>query len=309
MTNLTNLTNVLTALALMVVANSVHVHADNCLHGPAVETGFITHGDGDQPNSLQAYSSSAAFDTVYFVSPSGHSGEDMATAYMEVRDLLSMSSDWSYSVELAINPPETNLAGVYGLFVGVATVSPISDIIEPDFELQEGCLYGLMLARQIEDDVAYDYTFPISLCAGETFEVDENLFFWERHAIDTYTVDYEFSGHTISLSATHADMPTRVFELPDTQSDRIASVGVIAIVDDSTVSFPTGHVWARDFCMSSGELCRGDVNGDGFVTMTDVLMLFDEWGSYCTGCPEDRDYSTRVNVHDLLIVLEHWGEC
>ena len=308
---MTNLTNVLTALALMVVASSVHVHADNCLHGPAVETGFITHGDGDQPNSLQAYSSSAAFDTVYFVSPSGHSGDDSASAFIEGRDLLSMSSDWSYSVELAINPPETNLVGAYVLVVGIVTIIPIPEITEPDFELQEGCFHGLMLTRQIADDVAYDYTYPISLCAGETLEVDENLYFWERHTIDTYTVDYDFSEHKVSISATHADMPTRVFELPDTQSDRTASFGVLAYAIKSTVPFPTGHVWARDFCMSSGELCRGDVNGDGFVTAADILVLLDVdiWDSDCTGCPEDCDYSSHVDVHDLLIALEHWGEC
>ncbi len=52
----------------------------------------------------------------------------------------------------------------------------------------------------------------------------------------------------------------------------------------------------------------GDLNGDGIVDVTDLLLLLGAWGS-CSGdpCPADLNGDGTVNVADLLILLGNWG--
>ena len=49
----------------------------------------------------------------------------------------------------------------------------------------------------------------------------------------------------------------------------------------------------------------GDVNGDGVVNVSDLLMIISAWGS-CTDCPEDLNGDGEVNVSDLLLILSFW---
>jgi len=53
-----------------------------------------------------------------------------------------------------------------------------------------------------------------------------------------------------------------------------------------------------------------DINDDGVVNVTDLLMLLAAWGP-CPGapdlCPSDLDSSGAVNVTDLLMLLADWG--
>lgn len=50
----------------------------------------------------------------------------------------------------------------------------------------------------------------------------------------------------------------------------------------------------------------GDVNGDGFVDITDLLAIVDMWGP-CVECPEDLNGDGVVDVVDLLEVVGNWG--
>lgn len=50
----------------------------------------------------------------------------------------------------------------------------------------------------------------------------------------------------------------------------------------------------------------GDVDGDGIVGVSDVLLVLASWGA-CDGCPADLDGSGAVNVTDLLLVLDNWN--
>jgi glucose/arabinose dehydrogenase len=54
----------------------------------------------------------------------------------------------------------------------------------------------------------------------------------------------------------------------------------------------------------------GDLNGDGVVDVIDLLMLLDAWGECLGGpqeCVEDINGDGVVDVLDLLILLDHWG--
>ena len=54
--------------------------------------------------------------------------------------------------------------------------------------------------------------------------------------------------------------------------------------------------------------CSSDVNGDGVVSVTDLLALIGDWGP-CGGCNTDIDGSGTVDVSDLLTVIGDWGPC
>jgi len=50
----------------------------------------------------------------------------------------------------------------------------------------------------------------------------------------------------------------------------------------------------------------GDSNGDGIITVTDLLALLAGWGD-CSGCAGDTDCDGQINVTDLLNLLAAWG--
>ena len=53
----------------------------------------------------------------------------------------------------------------------------------------------------------------------------------------------------------------------------------------------------------------GDMDGDGAVTILDMIILFSTWGSCstCIDCEADLDGDCAVNVSDLLILIGSWG--
>jgi len=57
--------------------------------------------------------------------------------------------------------------------------------------------------------------------------------------------------------------------------------------------------------------CVGDLNSDGVVNVSDLLILLGNWGTCddCSNCPADLNYDCTVNVSDLLILLGNWGTC
>jgi hypothetical protein len=52
-----------------------------------------------------------------------------------------------------------------------------------------------------------------------------------------------------------------------------------------------------------------DLNGDGVVDVADLLILFDNWGQCqnCNDCPADFNNDCVVNVADLLFMFDNWG--
>jgi len=56
---------------------------------------------------------------------------------------------------------------------------------------------------------------------------------------------------------------------------------------------------------SSG--CDPDINGDGYVNVSDLLVVIDQWG--LANSPADVNFDGIVDVADLLIVVGNWGPC
>ena len=53
----------------------------------------------------------------------------------------------------------------------------------------------------------------------------------------------------------------------------------------------------------------GDIDGDGTVGLSDLLILLADWGPCddCDDCPSDLDDDCTVGLSDLLILLANWG--
>jgi len=50
-----------------------------------------------------------------------------------------------------------------------------------------------------------------------------------------------------------------------------------------------------------------DINGDGYVDVSDLLVVIDQWR--LTDSPADLNFDGIVDVSDLLIVVGNWGPC
>ena len=92
---------------------------------------------------------------------------------------------------------------------------------------------------------------------------------------------------------------------------RLSWLGVSS--DDSIVGLSRGDGMPPAFIQSDfttlpgcDELLAGDVNGDGVVDVTDLLMIISAYGP-CPGCPEDLDGDGLAGATDILIVLANWG--
>ena len=59
-----------------------------------------------------------------------------------------------------------------------------------------------------------------------------------------------------------------------------------------------------DECASA---CVSDLNGDGYVNVSDLLNIIGQWG--LTNSPADVNEDGIIDVSDLLIVISNWGPC
>ena len=75
-------------------------------------------------------------------------------------------------------------------------------------------------------------------------------------------------------------------------------------VDNITVKEGANFHFEEEF-----PLGLGDLNGDGFVGVGDMLLLFASWGpcADCDDCPADLNGDCTVGVADLLLLFANWG--
>ena len=73
---------------------------------------------------------------------------------------------------------------------------------------------------------------------------------------------------------------------------------------------PDGNIEAWIATLPSAPECRADINADGSVNVTELLVLLASWGTCPAGeCPADFNTDGFVNVTDLLELLASWGAC
>jgi hypothetical protein len=94
---------------------------------------------------------------------------------------------------------------------------------------------------------------------------------------------------------------------PTSFADSVAMSGGKAIVGARgamVIPMPIGSTYIFDI---SETACLADINSDGYVNVTDLLVVIDQWGS--TDSPADINFDGIVDVSDLLIVVGNWGAC
>lgn len=79
-------------------------------------------------------------------------------------------------------------------------------------------------------------------------------------------------------------------------------------VDGGFFSYPTGSHNTEVEGEATLALVKrpGDVDGDEFVNVFDLISVLSAWGS-CIDCPQDFNGDNLLNVTDLLILLSAWG--
>jgi ligand-binding sensor domain-containing protein len=82
---------------------------------------------------------------------------------------------------------------------------------------------------------------------------------------------------------------------------------------DAVAFDANGDLWISALSEGVAVLLTGpsatppDLNGDGVVNVVDLLILLDEWGECPEGCLADLNGDGMVGVLDLLVLLEAWS--
>ena len=90
--------------------------------------------------------------------------------------------------------------------------------------------------------------------------------------------------------------PTTEFRLRFTASDLNDGSIVEAGVDGITID----RLYCNDVAVP------GDANGDGVVSVDDILYIIGLWGDTCSGCTADLSGDGVIGVDDLLLVIANW---
>ena len=102
----------------------------------------------------------------------------------------------------------------------------------------------------------------------------------------------------IPLPETPLDLPTIL--PPGDVAHVVLAMELVGFADSLSIS---GTLVAR----GDAKQTPGDVNGDGYVNVDDLLVVISQWGP-CSGCSGDLNEDGVVGVDDLLVILAHWGQ-
>lgn len=92
----------------------------------------------------------------------------------------------------------------------------------------------------------------------------------------------------------------------DSDNDGVCDENEIAGCDDPEACNYVASATDYELCDYESCTCTGDINGDGVITVADVLLVLSEFGCL-SGCTADVDGDTYVNVSDILLLLAAFG--
>jgi hypothetical protein len=188
---------------------------------------------------------------------------------------------------------------------------------------------GLMMGADING--AYQYNGSLAeVRIWETLLSDENIAawacssvesdhpnwsslasYWEMDDNDNYLANSSVNNPFLDASVNGAEWQiadsTITYDYSGTP--RLVDVPVTAMTHLCMDIIPEwdldGISWVGS-CTDTGA-CLNDVNSDGVIGVTDILLILSEFG--CTfGCEADTTSDGSVNVSDLLSVLAEFGQ-
>lgn len=148
-----------------------------------------------------------------------------------------------------------------------------------------------------------DYLYP---CIADVFDVDieDNTAIesgggihvrWSEPIIEAVNVN----GNSASVSAGGINF----FESPD------SSLTGSSICSNAPSQVEGSYIDGTNNFISDNCTCFGDVNQDGDVNVSDILLIVSHWGPCSGDCPTDVNFDNYTNVTDLLLTVGQWGPC
>ena len=113
-----------------------------------------------------------------------------------------------------------------------------------------------------------------------------------------YTITSQ--GETLASGGEFASTETVNFCIEGGEPDVPGCTNATACNFDATANIDDGS------CEYESCVCQGDVNGDGAITVADILLILSDFGC-TTGCSADVDGDGSVTVSDVLVVLSLFG--
>ena len=141
-------------------------------------------------------------------------------------------------------------------------------------------------------------------------------YFFDSEASDSLVTevsgDNGLSWTTVqSTQGTNSEWQIATFRVGDYITPS-AEVRVRWVVEDafspSVVEAGIDNVQLDVFACDETQPCLGDVDGDGAVSVDDVLSVLSLFGEETNG-PEDLNGDGIIDVNDMLIILAAWGPC
>lgn len=136
-------------------------------------------------------------------------------------------------------------------------------------------------------------------------QISHNLLNWDL----AYSVDgaggpwIEIVSNLPAGSGAVGSIHNYNWTIPDTVSDQVR---VRVIMDNSGMDYQ--DISNGNFSIIPAPIA-GDLDGDGNVSTSDLLILLSNWGGCndCKNCPADFDDNCVVGTSDLLFLLSNWG--
>lgn len=160
----------------------------------------------------------------------------------------------------------------------------------PELETLEIARFGNFIATPPTDPAPGDPLPTLTLGqanASGVIHIHPDYFLTSPHGGGVYLLELEFWVSTEGVAP--SDPFWIVFNQNQPQS---VVTEAVTWIEDNLVSAP----------------CPGDLNGDGNIDISDLLLLLAAWGEN-PGHEADLNGDGNVDVSDLLLLLSAWGPC
>ena len=217
---------------------------------------------------------------------------------------------------------DTTLEGGWGLFDAVAPYGPM-EIITTDYEPFEytyswpTSLGDVLLSHSYQKRIvgeswatwSHGYTGEVFYSNGSP----ESVYTMPpgTGAFDAYFETGPFAWYHYIFTGYAADGSSAVVEKDIHGYAGASHVGFFTTDGTDLLSVEIEQIPGTGFAVGEMRIaprsCPGDITGDGFVDVQDLLKILAEWGQHAG--PADLTGDGVVNVEDLLAVLAAWGAC
>lgn len=185
-----------------------------------------------------------------------------------------------------ISYPSGIVGSVFGNDGGIVELSAdgINWHMVPDLEAD-----AMFPTQGYRDAGPYDET-PGNVPSDFTRPVDPSLTYEDFHGLSYQQVMelYNGSGGGVGVDIAAAGLTEVLFVRVSNPADALSTIEIAGFAKVAPV-------------------IKGDLNGDGVVNVSDLLLVLSDWGACPASCPADVNGDGTVDVSDMMEVLANWG--